>query len=110
MNLIKSLRKERKISQQILAAAIGVSRSTIAMWETDGSQPDIEAINRLADYFNVSVDYLLGRDVQPQKNSPAPPEESEADLARKKLYEKLDEWDIDQLEKLLAFIDLINGI
>ena len=108
MNRIKQLRSKNGVRQVELANILGISQSTLSTWENGRYEPDIEAINRLADYFNVSVDYLLGRDVQPQKNSPAPPEESEADLARKKLYEKLDEWDIDQLEKLLAFIDLLG--
>ena len=109
MNLIKVLRKERKLSQQALASSLGVSRSTIAMWETSGSQPDVDALNRLADYFGVTVDYLLGREDQVKKESPAPLVESEADLARKKLYSMLEGMNEDQLEKLLAIIDLIAG-
>jgi repressor LexA len=56
------LRRGAKITQQKLAQAIGVSRSTIAMWETGASQPDNQSLTRLADYFGVSIDYLLGRD------------------------------------------------
>lgn len=59
---LKEIRTGRKISQQKLADIIGVSRSTIAMWETDGSQPDNEMLKKIADYFNVSTDYLLGRE------------------------------------------------
>lgn len=58
---LQEIRKIRKISQQKLADKIGVSRSTIAMWETQGSQPDNDALIKLSDVFNVSVDYLLGR-------------------------------------------------
>lgn len=71
MNQIKLLRKSKKISQQALADSLGVSRSTIAMWETSGSQPDNTSLLRLADYFNVSVDYLLGRDDEDIKKEAA---------------------------------------
>lgn len=62
---LKILRDENKISQQKLAKEIGVSRSTIAMWETGGSQPDNENLLALAKYFKVSVDYLLGNKNKP---------------------------------------------
>ena len=65
MNRLKELRMNAGISQSTLAAKIGVVRSTIAMWETSGSQPDNEALCRLADYFHVSTDYLLGREFDP---------------------------------------------
>ncbi len=61
MEIIKQLRKEKKITQGQLAEAMNVSRSTIAMWETSGSCPKQESLKKLADYFLVSTDYLLGR-------------------------------------------------
>lgn len=69
MKLIKELRQDiimengRKMSQDALAKAMNVSRSTVAMWETDGSIPDIMTVIKLADFFGVTTDYLLGRDV-----------------------------------------------
>ncbi len=59
---LKELRTQKKINQQKLAKDIGVSRSTVAMWETDSSQPSNEMLLKLADYFNVSVDFLLGKE------------------------------------------------
>lgn len=64
MLALKKIRKEQEISQQKLADKIGVSRSTIAMWETGASQPDNGMLKRMADFFNVSTDYLLGREFQ----------------------------------------------
>ena len=60
MKTIKDLRRSMQISQQKLADSIGVSRSTIAMWELGNSEPDNGNLTKLAHYFNVSVDYLLG--------------------------------------------------
>lgn len=68
MKIIKELRLKRatetgkKMSQGELAKALNVSRSTVAMWETDGSIPDITSLQALADFFNVSTDFLLGRE------------------------------------------------
>lgn len=59
---LKELRQEKNISQQKLADIIGVSRSTVAMWETGASQPDNEMLLMLSSCFDVSVDYLLGRE------------------------------------------------
>ena len=61
MKTIKDLRHINQISQQKLANSIGVSRSTIAMWELGNSEPDNENLTKLANFFNVSVDYLLGQ-------------------------------------------------
>ena len=61
MNKIKEQRVQLRLSQAELAKRVGVSRSTIAMWETGGSQPDNDALRRIADILGVSTDYLLGR-------------------------------------------------
>lgn len=58
---IKEIRVESQITQQRLAKAVGVSRSTIAMWESGATEPDTACLKKLADIFDVSVDYLLGR-------------------------------------------------
>lgn len=63
MKIIADLRKQKKITQAKLAQIIGIGRSTLAMYETDGSEPDFATASKLADFFGVSVDYLLGRDV-----------------------------------------------
>lgn len=58
---IRDLRKLKKISQSELAKLIGVSQTTITAWETGKAEPSSSAVNSLADYFNVTTDYLLGR-------------------------------------------------
>lgn len=59
---IKDLRKKNKITQSDLSSIIGYSQSLIANWERDERDPDTETLVKLADYFNVSTDYLLGRE------------------------------------------------
>lgn len=57
---LQSLRKLHNISQSELSKHIRVSRSTVAMWETNQRVPDLVMVQRLADFFQVSVDELLG--------------------------------------------------
>jgi PAS domain S-box-containing protein len=58
---LKSLRKEINLSQAELANKFGYSRSTIANYEQNVRLPSIKILVKMADYFDVSVDYLLGR-------------------------------------------------
>ena len=60
--IIKNLRLERNISQQKLASEIGVSQKAIDYWERGINEPKASYIVRLADFFEVSCDYLLGRE------------------------------------------------
>ena len=56
---LKKLRTERELSQQALADKMFVTRPTIARWESGARLPDAVMIQRLAEIFNVDVDYLL---------------------------------------------------
>ncbi len=67
---LKELRKQRNITQSELAKYLGVVKSTISLYENENRLPDIETINKLADYFNVTVDYLLGRETLAAGNLP----------------------------------------
>ena len=60
MKNLQIIRKQKEISQLKLANMLGVSRSTIAMWESGASQPDHETLIKLAKIFEVSTDFLLG--------------------------------------------------
>lgn len=48
-------------TQEDVANAIGVPRPTFANWEIDRGEPDLKMVHKLADFFNVTIDYLLGR-------------------------------------------------
>lgn len=62
MENLKKARKNKNYTQDKLAKLLGVSRSTVAMWESGSSQPDNRLLSVLADILDVSVDYLLGRE------------------------------------------------
>ena len=58
---IRDLRKQKRMSQTELAKSAGVSQTTVTAWETGKAEPSSSAVARLADIFNVTTDYLLGR-------------------------------------------------
>ena len=58
---IRDLREDRDIKQAELAEATGINQQTISNYETGKTIPDAYALIRLADFFGVSVDYLIGR-------------------------------------------------
>lgn len=62
---LKALRNELKISQQQLADAIGVSQQSVNKYENQDVEPDIAILIKIAEYFSVSVDYLIGRTPSP---------------------------------------------
>lgn len=57
---LKSLREDASVSQKQLAEAIGVSQQSINKYENHSIEPDISTLIRIADYFDTSVDYLIG--------------------------------------------------
>jgi DNA-binding XRE family transcriptional regulator len=57
-----TLRKERSATQADMAKLLGVERTTYGKYETGGIQPPTEIMLKLADYYSVSVDFLLGND------------------------------------------------
>jgi len=57
---IKTLRIARGINQVEMAESLGVSKQCISNWENDNIQPSVEMLIKIAVYFNVTTDYLLG--------------------------------------------------
>ena len=82
MNRIKELRKSFNLSQEKLAEEFDVERATISRWENDKTDPSNEDLLKLAQYFKVSVDYLLGRTTNPT----APDQESQNSEAQEFLH------------------------
>lgn len=60
-NRIKDLREDRDLRQTDVAEATGIDQRTLSNYETGKTNPDSFALIRLADFFDVSIDYLLGR-------------------------------------------------
>lgn len=60
-NIFKRLRISTGLTQVEMAKELKISRSTIGMYETGAREPDFETLEKIADFFNVDIDYLLGR-------------------------------------------------
>lgn len=65
---LQELRKAKGISQLKMAMDLNVNQNTISRYETGEREPGINELIRIADYFNVSVDYLLERTDNPKIN------------------------------------------
>ena len=75
---LRSLREGYGLSQKELADRMKINRSTYARYETSSTQPDYDILNALADFYNVSVDYILGRTNNNQLQS-----KDERDIAKR---------------------------
>ena len=62
---LKEIRKAKGISQLKLAMDLNMSQNTISRYETGEREPGIVELTKIADYFNVSIDYLVGRTSNP---------------------------------------------
>ena len=73
MNKLKELRKRKGLTQTQVAQYIGISQNNYSYWENGKVKIDNDSLQKLADLFDVSVDYLLGREEK------KPPENQEGD-------------------------------
>jgi len=84
---IRKLRKKKSLTQDELASLMNVNRATLANWEINRAVPDLFTLQRFADFFNVSTDYLLGRNDTPK-------------TPKQRIIEKTPQKEIDILETL----------
>lgn len=80
---LRAIRKQAGMSQEKLAEKLGVSRQAVTKWETDAGIPDIGNLRALSDLFQISIDELLGKEMEEKKPSGY-------------LYESITEYDIDE--------------
>ncbi|MCL6600286.1 MAG: helix-turn-helix domain-containing protein [Alicyclobacillus macrosporangiidus] len=78
---LSSLRNKTKWTQEDVAKRLGIARTTYAMYEQGRREPDAETLSKLAELYDVTVDYLLGRTSDPKGTAvdpdPVSPEERE---------------------------------
>ena len=60
---LRGLREEKALKQADIAKVLGISRTTYTQYETEKSEPDLETVRKLAEYFNTTTDYLLGKSI-----------------------------------------------
>ena len=101
-NILSDLRNKAKITQQELANVLGISRGTIGMYEIGKRDPDTETLKKIAQYFNVSIDYLLGN--SNDKNI----DESKISEIDKKLIDDITSLDDDLKKEAEKYIELLK--
>jgi len=85
---ISHLRESMNLTQTELARRLGITRASLSHYETGRRVPDFETISKMADFFGVSVDYIIGRTERPDP----PPEirqfDNHLELSDEKILEK----------------------
>ena len=66
--ILKDLREDRDITRKDLATALNISVSTLGMYEQGRREPNIDMLIKMADYFDVSIDFLVGRSFKNENN------------------------------------------
>ena len=72
---LKQLRKEKGMTQTQFASEFNIATGTIAMWETGKRTPDTDTLKKIANYFDVSIDYLLDNEKNSSNDTEELPEE-----------------------------------
>ena len=104
---LKKLRRNRDLTQEEVAAHIGISYQAISKWERGDGYPDITMLPTLANYFGVSVDYLLGNetDFKSQTESVI----SDDDIKFALWGDVADEIPNDKLQEVKTFAEFIKN-
>jgi transcriptional regulator with XRE-family HTH domain len=84
---LKELRKEYKLTQTEMALILNLTRSTIALLEGGYNRPSVQTLIDIADFFNVSTDYMLGR----------------TNINKENPYEGLPDEAVEKVKKFIAF-------
>lgn len=92
---LRFLRKRRNLTQKDLADRFNVGESTIGMYERDEREPSFEFVKQLADFFNVTTDYLLGRTDDP--NPPGSDSDNEELGTLASINQLIKEYGIEQM-------------
>ena len=105
-NRIKKLREEKNMKQEDLARVLSISSSAVGMYERDERVPNDEITLKLAEYFGVSTDYLLGKsDIR------NPEELNKVQFANAGGLDTkgLDEEDLEELQRQIDYIKKMKG-
>ena len=94
--VIKKLRKEKGLTQQEIANIVGITATGVSYWESGNAVPNTETLNKLANYFGVTVNFLLG-----VKDKIEMEDNSRTAI----LFRKAEQVDPKEKEKLLDILD-----
>lgn len=107
---LKRLRKEKKLTQKELGEKINVSKVSVSGYESGERTPDTDNLRRLADFFDVTSDYLLGRSDDPRLTET---QQKQVDEEYKEIMEILDslpeEKKKEKIEQIKAYAKFIRN-
>lgn len=95
--MLKKVRQEKGVTAKAVADELGILPDTYRSYETGRREPNLETLIAIANYYNVSIDYLLGRPTAPE---PKTPEQLLATLAELKNFDELEEALFEQYMQL----------
>lgn len=101
---LKLLRSQKGVNQDVVAESCNMSRIALARYETGARIPRSENAARLADYYGVTVDYILGREEAPPTTQEKAPADMRAEA--KMLLESMTD---EEYERALAMLKLLQG-
>lgn len=108
---ILNIAKTRKVNNQQLCKILETNSNKIYDWKIGKSKPSAEDISKLADYFNVSADYLLGRhsasEIKKDGNAEALPPDTPLTLYQKQLIEFAESLTEEEVKKVLSYIRFV---
>ena len=103
---LKLLREQNTVTQDELSKHLGVGRPTIAGYETKGKQPSFELLEKIADFFDVSIDYLLGRTDVKSSSELSVEEDLDGYSISNKISKEINELSPESQEELKKLIEL----
>ncbi|GLY12678.1 helix-turn-helix domain-containing protein [Pseudobacillus badius] len=107
---LKKLRNEKGISQQEFADRLKINRSTYARYELGKTQPDFETLQKIADYYSVTIDFILGRsdNTNTQTNDEKEMKEFFSNPELNLFFKEMKESPEEQLEELREIWEVIK--
>ncbi|MGG1249937.1 helix-turn-helix transcriptional regulator [Brevibacillus agri] len=100
---ISELRTRLKLTQDELAKRLGITRAALSHYEKDRREPDYATLQKIADFFEVQVDYLLGRTDDPSSSN-----KQSSDELTTIMYHKWDQLDERRRKQALKLIEILE--
>ena len=98
---IKEIRKSKKITAKELANFVNVAESTMSLYENGKREPDFKTLCLIAEYLDVSVDYLLGNDTPVDSPTPEEPQLSDSEVALLELFRSVSSEDQELVLRMI---------
>lgn len=102
MNNMRELRKKKKLTMKQLGQMVGVSESTISLYENGKHEPDILTMIRIADALETTVDHLLGK--EPEKKQKAEEQQAPKTIEARIVSGGMDKLPEEQRQQVLAVV------